>query len=53
MAVLEAHPDRIAANITEHSELLDAIRSGDAEEAARVVRRHVGRVRVLVRGEDR
>lgn len=53
VAVLEAHPDRIAANITEHSELLDAIRSGDAEEAARVVRRHVGRVRVLVRGEDR
>ncbi|WP_299529817.1 GntR family transcriptional regulator [uncultured Streptomyces sp.] len=53
VAVMEAHPGRIEANITEHAELLDAIRSGDAEAAAQVVRRHVGRVRVLVRGEDR
>ncbi|MDT0440815.1 FCD domain-containing protein, partial [Streptomyces doudnae] len=50
---MEAHPGRIEANITEHGELLDAIRGGDADEAAQVVRRHVGRVRVLVRGEDR
>ncbi|MEV0008798.1 GntR family transcriptional regulator [Streptomyces sp. NPDC051840] len=53
VAVMEAHPDRIAANLTEHGELLDAIRAGDAEGAAQVVRRHVGRVRVLVRGDDR
>ncbi|MFB8084859.1 GntR family transcriptional regulator [Streptomyces sp. NPDC055992] len=53
VAVMEAHPDRIAANITEHGELLEAIRAGDAEGAAQVVRRHVGRVKVLVRGEDR
>ncbi|MGC4947423.1 GntR family transcriptional regulator [Streptomyces sp. DT224] len=53
VAVMEAHPDRIAANIAEHSELLEAIRSGDAEFAAQVVRRHVGRVKVLVRGDDR
>ncbi|MET4640752.1 DNA-binding GntR family transcriptional regulator [Streptomyces atratus] len=53
VAVMEAHPDRIAANITEHGELLDAIRAGDADVAAQVVRRHVGRVKVLVRGEDR
>ncbi|WP_327176888.1 GntR family transcriptional regulator [Streptomyces sp. NBC_01335] len=53
VAVMEAHPGRIAANITEHTELLEAIRSGDAEAAAEVVRRHVGRVKVLVRGEDR
>ncbi|MEU1090328.1 GntR family transcriptional regulator [Streptomyces sp. NPDC005576] len=53
VAVMEAHPGRIAANIAEHTELLEAIRSGDADEAARVVRRHVGRVKVLVRGEDR
>lgn len=53
VAVMEAHPGRIAANITEHAELLEAIRSGDADEAAQVVRRHVGRVKVLVRGEDR
>lgn len=53
VAVMEAHPGRIEANITEHGELLEAIRAGDAEGAAQVVRRHVGRVRVLVRGEDR
>ncbi|MFJ4841964.1 GntR family transcriptional regulator [Streptomyces sp. NPDC088746] len=53
VAVMEAHPGRIAANITEHGELLDAIRAGDAEGAALVVRRHVSRVKVLVRGEDR
>ncbi|MGW0545507.1 FCD domain-containing protein, partial [Streptomyces griseoincarnatus] len=41
------------ANITEHAELLEAIRGGNPEEAAQVVRRHVGRVRELVRGEDR
>ncbi|MEU0835002.1 GntR family transcriptional regulator [Streptomyces sp. NPDC056231] len=53
VAVMEAHPSRIAANITEHTELLEAIRAGDADGAAQVVRRHVSRVRVLVRGEDR
>ncbi|MFD9499543.1 GntR family transcriptional regulator [Streptomyces sp. NPDC060035] len=53
VAVMEAHPGRIAANLTEHGELLDAIRAGDAEGAAQVVRRHVSRVKVLVRGDDR
>ncbi|MGW2836954.1 GntR family transcriptional regulator [Streptomyces sp. NPDC001493] len=53
VAVMEAHPGRIAANIAEHTDLLEAIRSGDAEAAAGVVRQHVGRVKVLVRGEDR
>ncbi|WP_069172118.1 GntR family transcriptional regulator [Streptomyces griseus] len=53
VAVMEAHPGRIAANITEHGELLDAIRNGDADGAAQVVRRHVSRVKVLVRGDDR
>ncbi|MFE7753255.1 GntR family transcriptional regulator [Streptomyces sp. NPDC057428] len=53
VAVMEANPGRIAANIAEHGELLEAIRSGDAEGAAQVVRRHVSRVRVLVRGDDR
>ncbi|RUP64151.1 HTH-type transcriptional regulator McbR [Streptomyces sp. NP10] len=53
VAVMEAHPGRIEANITEHGELLGAIRAGDADGAALVVRRHVGRVRELVRGEDR
>ncbi len=53
VAVMEAHPGRIEANVTEHGELLEAIRAGDADGAALVVRRHVGRVRELVRGEDR
>jgi DNA-binding GntR family transcriptional regulator len=53
VAVMEAHPGRIAANLAEHGDLLDAIRSGDADGAAQVVRRHVSRVRVLVRGDDR
>ncbi|MER7832283.1 MULTISPECIES: GntR family transcriptional regulator [unclassified Streptomyces] len=53
VAVMEAHPDRIAKNIAEHSEILDALRAGDAERAARCVRAHVSRVKVLVRGEDR
>ncbi|GAA3723340.1 GntR family transcriptional regulator [Streptomyces tremellae] len=53
VAVLEAHPDRIAANIAEHAELLDAVRSGDAELAASRVRGHLDRVSTLVRGEDR
>ncbi|WP_030744641.1 GntR family transcriptional regulator [Streptomyces sp. NRRL F-5135] len=51
VAVMEAHPDRIAKNITEHAELLETIRAGDAEAAASCVRRHVSRVKVLVRGE--
>ncbi|AXG78811.1 GntR family transcriptional regulator [Streptomyces paludis] len=53
VAVMEAHPDRIAKNVTEHAELLEAIRAGDADGAAACVRRHVGRVKVLVRGEAR
>ncbi|MFE4368529.1 GntR family transcriptional regulator [Streptomyces sp. NPDC056835] len=53
VAVLEAHPDRIAKNITEHTEMLDAIRTGDADGAAQCLRRHVSRVKVLVRGEAR
>lgn len=52
-AVMHAHPDRIAKNIAEHTEILDALRSGDAEAAIRVVDRHVGWVRNLARGEAR
>ncbi|MCK8676202.1 GntR family transcriptional regulator [Streptomyces lichenis] len=53
VAVMEAHPDRVAKNIAEHAEILAALRGGDADGAARSVNRHVSRVRVLVRGEDR
>ncbi|OEU96174.1 GntR family transcriptional regulator [Streptomyces oceani] len=51
VAVMHAHPERVAKNITEHAAILDAIRAGDAEAAAAAVRRHVGRVRDLVRGD--
>ncbi|MFD3522682.1 GntR family transcriptional regulator [Streptomyces sp. NPDC058653] len=53
VAVMEAHPDRVETSIVEHAELLEAIRAGDAEAAARCVRAHVSRVKVLIRGEDR
>lgn len=53
VAVMEAHPDRVAKNVAEHAEILAALRDGDAEGAARCVRAHVSRVKVLVRGEDR
>lgn len=53
VAVMEAHPERVRTSITEHSELLEAIRAGDADAAARCVRAHVGRVKVLIRGEGR
>lgn len=53
VAVMEAHPDRVALNITEHAEILGAIRAGDADAAASCVRRHVGRVKTLIRGDDR
>ncbi|MFE3492033.1 GntR family transcriptional regulator [Streptomyces sp. NPDC059175] len=53
VAVMHAHPDRIAKNVAEHAELLDVIRTGDPEAAAECVRRHLGWVTVLVRGEAR
>ncbi|WP_424854682.1 GntR family transcriptional regulator [Streptomyces sp. SAI-170] len=53
VAVMHSHPDRIAKNITEHQEILDALRSGDAEEAVSLVHRHVGWVSHLARGEVR
>ncbi|TVL92454.1 GntR family transcriptional regulator [Streptomyces sp. SAJ15] len=53
VAVMHAHPDRIAKNIAEHGEILDALRAGDADAAAAVVHRHVGWVRNLARGDVR
>jgi DNA-binding GntR family transcriptional regulator len=51
VAVIHAHPDRIAKNIAEHAAILEAVRAGDPEAAAAAVRGHVSRVRQLVRGE--
>ncbi|MEU6080209.1 GntR family transcriptional regulator [Streptomyces sp. NPDC047108] len=53
VAVMHAHPDRIAKNIAEHAEILRALRSGDADAAAEAVHQHVSWVRVLVRGDER
>ncbi|MFG2711290.1 GntR family transcriptional regulator [Streptomyces goshikiensis] len=53
VALLHAHPDRIERSLTEHTEILDALRAGDAESAAAAVRAHVGRVEALVRGTAR
>ncbi|WP_030752560.1 GntR family transcriptional regulator [Streptomyces griseus] len=53
VAVMQAHPDRVAQNITEHAEILDRLRAGDADGAAAAVRGHLGRVDSLVRGAGR
>ncbi|MER0241300.1 GntR family transcriptional regulator [Streptomyces sp. HSW2009] len=52
-AVMHAHPDRIAKNISEHAEILAALRAGDADAAADAVHHHVSWVRHLARGEER
>ncbi|MCY0919240.1 MULTISPECIES: GntR family transcriptional regulator [unclassified Streptomyces] len=53
VALLHAHPERVERTLVEHTEILDALRSGDAEAAAAAVRAHVGRVEALVRGDVR
>ncbi|WP_345174302.1 GntR family transcriptional regulator [Streptomyces lavendulae] len=53
VALLHAHPDRVELTLAEHSEILDALRAGDADTAAAAVRGHVGRVEALVRGAGR
>ncbi|MFF3288693.1 GntR family transcriptional regulator [Streptomyces sp. NPDC003023] len=53
VAMMQALPDRVSRNYEEHAEILERIKAGDADGAARCVHRHLGRVEVLVRGEDR
>jgi DNA-binding GntR family transcriptional regulator len=53
VAMMHSHPDRIAHTLVEHEELLNALRSGDADEAVAVVRRHVGWFSHLARGAVR
>lgn len=50
---MHAHPDRIAKNITEHAEILEALRAGDADAATDAVQRHVSWVRNLAQGDVR
>ncbi|MFE0328524.1 GntR family transcriptional regulator [Streptomyces sp. NPDC003753] len=53
VAVMHSHPDRIAKTLTEHEEILQALRSGDAEAAVDIVHRHVSWFSHLARGEVR
>lgn len=53
VAVMQAHPERVTKNVTEHAEILERIKAGDADGAAACVRGHLGWVEVLVRGEAR
>ncbi|MBD0841148.1 GntR family transcriptional regulator [Streptomyces sp. TRM68416] len=53
VAIMHAHPDRVAKNVHEHEEILDALRSGDAEAAVGLVHRHIGWFSHLARGEVR
>jgi DNA-binding GntR family transcriptional regulator len=52
VATMHAEPGRIAKNIAEHTEILEALRGGDAEVASALVQRHVSWVKFLVRGES-
>ncbi|MGI5444347.1 GntR family transcriptional regulator [Streptomyces sp. CA-243310] len=53
VALLHSHPERVERTLVEHAEILDALRSGDADTTAAAVRAHVGRVEALVRGDAR
>jgi DNA-binding GntR family transcriptional regulator len=53
VAVMHSHPDRIAKNVAEHSEILEALRASDPDAAAALVHRHVGWFSNLARGEVR
>ncbi|WP_405819101.1 GntR family transcriptional regulator [Streptomyces sp. NBC_01390] len=53
VAVMHAHPDRITKTLTEHQEILDALRSDDPEAAVAIVHRHVNWFSNLARGEVR
>lgn len=53
VAVMHAHPDRIAKTLTEHEEILAALRAGDAEAAVAIVHRHVRWFENLAKGDVR
>ncbi|WP_078901831.1 GntR family transcriptional regulator [Actinacidiphila yeochonensis] len=52
VATMHAEPSRVAKNLAEHAEILDALREGAAEAAAGIVERHVSWVSTLARGES-
>lgn len=52
VATMHAEPSRVAKNIAEHTEILEALRGGAAGTAAEIVDRHVSWVKTLARGES-
>ncbi|BBA98796.1 putative GntR family transcriptional regulator [Actinacidiphila reveromycinica] len=52
VATMHAQPSRVAKNIAEHTEILQALRDGDERTAAQVVDRHVSWVNTLARGQS-
>ncbi|MFJ6211900.1 GntR family transcriptional regulator [Streptomyces sp. NPDC092296] len=48
--VMHAEPERVRLNLSDHAEILQALRDGDADRAERLLDRHVGRLDVLLRG---
>jgi DNA-binding GntR family transcriptional regulator len=53
IAFMHAHPDRVARTFVEHAEILEALRSGDADAAVDAVHRHVSWFSNLARGDTR
>ncbi|MDI2129960.1 GntR family transcriptional regulator [Yinghuangia seranimata] len=53
VAVMHAGAERVARSLTDHAEILEALRGGDADAAVAAVHRHVGRLPEIIRGEVR
>ncbi|MFW6723429.1 GntR family transcriptional regulator [Streptomyces sp. MAR4 CNY-716] len=53
VALMNAQPGRMHRSLTEHAEILQALRSGSADAAAAAVHGHVASVRDLLRGDLR
>jgi DNA-binding GntR family transcriptional regulator len=52
VATMNAEPSRLAKNLAEHTELLQALRDGAARTADEIVGRHVSWVNTLARGQS-
>lgn len=53
VAVMNAHPDRVTKTLTEHGQILEALRAGDAERVVELLHGHVNWFSHLARGEIR
>lgn len=51
VAIMHAAPDRVAASVAEHAEILDGLRSGDVERTVASLRCHISRISIRARGE--